>query len=138
MWAVTHQQQCSTARVCAWSQERVGGHPAGMGAITSLAGSPSFSSAGRLSHTPAGDFQPPYFPPPYNPTAAADQFQLHHVNPSDVAYQLGTQLQHHSYPAVARREADTAAVSVSTHSPGRTPFQHPHLFTPECIRGFSS
>ncbi|GAB1608463.1 hypothetical protein Ahia01_001130500 [Argonauta hians] len=34
--------------------------------VTSVGTSGSFSSAPRLSHTPTTDFQPPYFPPPYN------------------------------------------------------------------------
>ncbi|XP_037085419.1 transcription factor AP-2-epsilon-like isoform X3 [Pollicipes pollicipes] len=93
-------------------EERVGSHPSGMGPITSLAGSPTFSSSGRLAHTPSTDFQPPYFPPPYNP-AATEQFQLHHVNPSEVAYQLGNSLQHQGYPAALGRRADPDAVSVS-------------------------
>ncbi|XP_043201860.1 transcription factor AP-2-epsilon-like isoform X2 [Amphibalanus amphitrite] len=93
-------------------EERVGSHPSGMGPITSLAGSPTFSGTGRLSHTPSTDFQPPYFPPPYNPTAS-DQFQLHHVNPSEVAYQLGNSLQHQGYPAALGRRTDPDSVSVS-------------------------
>ena len=42
----------------------------------------SFSAAPRLSHTPTTDFQPPYFPPPYNlpPQQPADVFHHHQVN----------------------------------------------------------
>jgi len=108
-------------------EERVGGHPAGMSAITtSLSGSPTFSS-GRLAHTPGSDFQPPYFPPPYNPVSAAEsaQFQLHHVNASDMAaYQLSSSLQQQSYPlsALARRDGDSITVSAANlHMYGARP-----------------
>ena len=38
-----------------------------LGPITSLSGSSSFGSGPRLSHAASSsDFQPPYFPPPYN------------------------------------------------------------------------
>ncbi|XP_043216582.1 transcription factor AP-2-alpha-like isoform X1 [Amphibalanus amphitrite] len=101
-------------------EDRSGGHPAGMAAITSLSGSPTFSGSTRLSHTPTSEFQPPYFPPPYNPASVADQFQLHHVNAaaSEVAYQLSTSLQQQTYPIsaslVARRtDGDTATNNAS-------------------------
>ncbi|CAG5133486.1 unnamed protein product, partial [Candidula unifasciata] len=57
------------------------GHHGGFGHLVS-SGSGSFSSAPRLSHTPAGaaDFQPPYFPPPYQPQQAMD-FHHHQVDP---------------------------------------------------------
>ncbi|XP_037077469.1 transcription factor AP-2-epsilon-like isoform X3 [Pollicipes pollicipes] len=60
--------------------------------------------------------EPPYFPPPYNPVSVADQFQLHHVNASEVAYQLSSSLQQQSYPisALARRgDADSLTVSAA-------------------------
>ena len=66
---------CSN-RVSVLLQERrdlVSHSSAGLGPISSSA----FGSGGRLSHTPSSaDFQPPYFPPPYNP-----QQEYHaHVN----------------------------------------------------------
>ncbi|XP_070194112.1 transcription factor AP-2-epsilon-like [Littorina saxatilis] len=58
----------------------VGGH----GGFSHLVSSNSttFSSAPRLTHTPAGDFQPPYFPPPYPPQQPMD-FHHAHVNAGD-------------------------------------------------------
>ncbi|KAK6188373.1 hypothetical protein SNE40_004557 [Patella caerulea] len=46
----------------------------GLGQLVSST-SGSFSTAPRLSHTPTTDFQPPYFPPPYNiPTQQPVEF----------------------------------------------------------------
>lgn len=43
-------------------------------------GTATFSSGGRLSHTPSSDFQPPYFPPPYNLPQQQSDFHHAHVN----------------------------------------------------------
>ncbi|XP_012939979.1 transcription factor AP-2-beta [Aplysia californica] len=65
----------------------VGGHGGFSHLVSTSSG--TFTGAPRLSHTPAGapDFQPPYFPPPYQPQQAVD-FHHHaqvdpysHVNP---------------------------------------------------------
>ncbi|KAI1287697.1 Transcription factor AP-2-beta [Halotydeus destructor] len=62
-------------------RDLVSGHPGGLGAITSIGntlGTPTFSQ-GRLSHTPSSaDFQPPYFPPPYN-LPQQSQSDFHHA-----------------------------------------------------------
>ncbi|XP_041484132.1 transcription factor AP-2-beta-like isoform X3 [Lytechinus variegatus] len=45
----------------------------------SVGGNSSFSPATRLSHTPTTtDFQPPYFPPPYNIPQPQSQLDFHH------------------------------------------------------------
>ena len=60
-------------------RDLVGAHP-GLGQLGSTGSTSSFSSAPRLSHTPSSDFQPPYFPPPYNlPPQHPVDFN-HHVN----------------------------------------------------------
>ncbi|XP_067678940.1 transcription factor AP-2-beta-like isoform X1 [Haliotis asinina] len=55
--------------------------------VSSIGGSGSFSStAPRLSHTPTTDFQPPYFPPPYNlPPQQPVDFH-HHANVDPYAH----------------------------------------------------
>ncbi|KAI2801406.1 Transcription factor AP-2-alpha [Blomia tropicalis] len=55
-------------------------HGGGLGPITSIGGSSgTFSTtASRLSHTPSSDFQPPYFPPPYN--LQQQQLDFHHAH----------------------------------------------------------
>ncbi|XP_015913039.1 transcription factor AP-2-epsilon isoform X2 [Parasteatoda tepidariorum] len=74
------------------SEERrdlVSGHAASLGPITSIGSvgsTATFSSTPRLTHTPtSADFQPPYFPPPYN--LPQQQLDFHHaahaVNPAD-------------------------------------------------------
>lgn len=60
-------------------------HSGGLGPITSIGGTvgtATFSSGpGRLSHTPtSADFQPPYFPPPYNLPQQQSDFHHAHVN----------------------------------------------------------
>lgn len=60
-------------------------HSGGLGPITSIGGTvgtSTFSSGpGRLSHTPSSaDFQPPYFPPPYNLPQQQSDFHHAHVN----------------------------------------------------------
>ncbi|BFZ00088.1 hypothetical protein BsWGS_03127 [Bradybaena similaris] len=87
----------------------VGSH-GGFGHLVSTS-SGSFSSAPRLSHTPAGagDFQPPYFPPPYQPQQAMD-FHHHqvdpygHVNPFQQSGQHYNQLHPTDRSMLARRE----------------------------------
>ncbi|KAH9406413.1 Transcription factor AP-2-alpha, partial [Tyrophagus putrescentiae] len=65
-------------------RDLVSGHGGGLGPITSLGGGSggagSFgSSSARLTHTPtASDFQPPYFPPPYN--LQQQQLDFHHAH----------------------------------------------------------
>lgn len=53
----------------------------GLGPLVSSAvtSSGTFPSAPRLSHTPTTDFQPPYFPPPYN-LGPQQPVDFHHVN----------------------------------------------------------
>jgi len=51
-----------------------------LGPITSLSGSSAFASGPRLSHASSSDFQPPYFPPPYNP-----QPDFHHAHVNAIA-----------------------------------------------------
>lgn len=62
-------------------------HGGGLGPITSIGGSTAtFSSAPRLTHTPTSDFQPPYFPPPYNlPQQQLDFHHAHAVNAAAAA-----------------------------------------------------
>ena len=67
-------------------------HSAGsLGPITSISGSvgstATFSTAPRLTHTPtSADFQPPYFPPPYNlPQQQLDFHHAHAVNAAAAA-----------------------------------------------------
>ncbi|XP_035218440.1 transcription factor AP-2-epsilon-like isoform X3 [Stegodyphus dumicola] len=66
------------------SEERrdlVSGHAASLGPITSIGSvgsTATFSSTPRLTHTPtSADFQPPYFPPPYN--LPQQQLDFHHA-----------------------------------------------------------
>jgi hypothetical protein len=64
------------------------GHGGGLGPITSIGGSTAtFSSTPRLTHTPtSADFQPPYFPPPYNlPQQQLDFHHAHAVNAAAAA-----------------------------------------------------
>ena len=66
----------------------VSGHGGGLAPITSIGGSSgSFSSTSRLAHTPSSaDFQPPYFPPPYNlPQQQIDFHHAHAVNAAAAA-----------------------------------------------------
>lgn len=85
-------------------QERrdlVSGHAASLGPITSIgsvAGSTAtFSGTPRLTHTPtSADFQPPYFPPPYN--LPQQQIDFHHVNATDPYGHLNSLAQHTQHP----------------------------------------
>lgn len=98
------------------------GHsPATLGPITSIGGSVggsgSFGSAPRLTHTPtSADFQPPYFPPPYN--LPQQQLDFHHhahaVNAAAAAAasdpyshlnSLAPQQYHQLHPAAAAQAA---------------------------------
>ena len=46
--------------------------------VSSVSTAGSFPPAPRLSHTPTSDFQPPYFPPPYNlPSQQTMEFHPH-------------------------------------------------------------
>ncbi|KAL5021858.1 hypothetical protein ScPMuIL_001013 [Solemya velum] len=68
----------------------VGGH-AGLGQlVSSVASTGSFPPAPRLSHTPTSDFQPPYFPPPYNlPSQQPVEFHHPHVNSDPYSHLSG-------------------------------------------------
>ena len=82
-------------------QERrdvIGSHP-GLGQlVASVSTSGSFPAAPRLSHTPTSDFQPPYFPPPYNPIAQqAVEFHPHHVSADPYSHLSGFQPTQHQY-----------------------------------------
>ncbi|XP_033737756.1 transcription factor AP-2-epsilon-like isoform X1 [Pecten maximus] len=66
--------------------------------VTSSAG--SFPPAPRLSHTPTSDFQPPYFPPPYNlPSQQSMEFHHPHFNTDSYShlgsFHQGTVTQQH-------------------------------------------
>ncbi|KAK0062873.1 transcription factor AP-2-beta-like isoform X2, partial [Biomphalaria pfeifferi] len=85
----------------------VGSH-GGFGHLVS-SGSGSFSSAPRLSHTPGGatDFQPPYFPPPYQPQQDFHHHQVDpysHVNPFQQTPQHYNQLHPSDRNVLARRD----------------------------------
>ncbi|XP_041357257.1 transcription factor AP-2-epsilon-like isoform X2 [Gigantopelta aegis] len=65
--------------------------------VSSIGGSGTFSSAPRLSHTPNTDFQPPYFPPPYNlPPQQSVDFH-HHVNADPYSHLNSFQTPQHHY-----------------------------------------
>ncbi|XP_077991112.1 transcription factor AP-2-epsilon-like isoform X2 [Glandiceps talaboti] len=75
------------------AQERtdlVTGHRSGFTAGSVGNSSSSFSSAPRLSHTPTTDFQPPYFPPPYNIPQQPSQLDFHHHVNTDPYSHLNT------------------------------------------------
>ncbi|KAH3848888.1 hypothetical protein DPMN_091271, partial [Dreissena polymorpha] len=65
-----------------WMERRdVLGSHGGLGQlVASVSSAGSFPPAPRLSHTPTSDFQPPYFPPPYNPISQQTMDFHHHVN----------------------------------------------------------
>uniref|UniRef100_T1JIM4 Uncharacterized protein n=1 Tax=Strigamia maritima TaxID=126957 RepID=T1JIM4_STRMM len=104
-------------------EERVSGHSASLGPITSVVGSSStssFTNVPRLSHTPTtADFQPPYFPPPYNHLPPQQQldFHAHHVNTDPYLNSLHPASQQHyhqlhapqRHDVLARRDSDAAA-----------------------------
>ncbi|XP_076332538.1 transcription factor AP-2-epsilon-like isoform X1 [Tachypleus tridentatus] len=62
-------------------RDLVGGHGSSLGPITSIGtgvSTANFTSTPRLTHTPnSPEFQPPYFPPPYN--LPQQQLEFHHV-----------------------------------------------------------
>ncbi|XP_064624824.1 transcription factor AP-2-epsilon-like isoform X3 [Lineus longissimus] len=85
------------------SQDRrdlVGAH-GGLGQLGStVCTTSSFTTAPRLSHTPTTDFQPPYFPPPYNlPPQQPVDFHHPHVNADPYShlnsFHQGPQHQYH-------------------------------------------
>lgn len=89
-------------------QERrdvIGSHP-GLGQlVASVSSAGSFASAPRLSHTPTSDFQPPYFPPPYNPISQpAVEFHPHHVNADPYSHLSGFQPPQHQYHSLQAPE----------------------------------
>ncbi|XP_015710138.1 transcription factor AP-2-alpha isoform X3 [Coturnix japonica] len=63
-------------------------------------GQSPYSSAPPLSHTPNADFQPPYFPPPYQPIYPQSQDPYSHVNDPYSLNSLHTQPQpqHPAWP----------------------------------------
>lgn len=69
--------------LCVFScQDRHDGTSNGTARLPQLGGvgqSP-YTSAPPLSHTPNSDFQPPYFPPPYQPIYPQSQDPYSHVN----------------------------------------------------------
>ncbi|KAG8197408.1 hypothetical protein JTE90_014894 [Oedothorax gibbosus] len=80
-------------------RDLVSGHAASLGPITSIGSvgsTATFSSTPRLTHTPtSADFQPPYFPPPYN---HLPQQQLDFHDPYSHLNSLAAQHpQHHQY-----------------------------------------
>lgn len=120
-----------TDYLCDSEQDRrdlVQGHSGGsLGPIASISHTSTFSSGPRLSHAPSSDFQPPYFPPPYN--LPHQQLDLHGVNAAAAASvgepyshfnSLGHDPQqyhhhHHGYgdsAAAARRNSELAYVNV--------------------------
>ena len=107
-----------------------------LGPITSLSGSSAFASGPRLSHAPSSaDFQPPYFPPPYNHqpdfhshaahvnavvAAASDPYSLHNSL-------ANTQQYHQLHPAaqaarghnvLSRRDEENLHLQQHMHSSG--------------------
>ncbi|XP_053570709.1 transcription factor AP-2-alpha isoform X2 [Bombina bombina] len=64
------------------SQDRHDGTSNGTGRLPQLGsvGQSPYGSAPPLSHTPNADFQPPYFPPPYQPIYSQSQDPYAHVN----------------------------------------------------------
>ena len=92
----------------------------------------AFSSAPRLSHTPASaavaaasaDFQPPYFPPPYQqqpPPQSALDFHHHHPhhNPHHPHHQMDPYGQINPFQAAAAAsQHGYNPLHVSTHVPG--------------------
>ncbi|KAG9479271.1 hypothetical protein GDO78_012765 [Eleutherodactylus coqui] len=69
------------ARMGDW-QDRHDGTSNGTGRLPQLGsvGQSPYASAPPLSHTPNTDFQPPYFPPPYQPIYPQSQDPYSHVN----------------------------------------------------------
>ncbi|GIY48892.1 uncharacterized protein CDAR_109181 [Caerostris darwini] len=99
-------------------RDLVSGHAASLGPITSIGSvgsTATFSSTPRLTHTPnSADFQPPYFPPPYN-HLPQQQIDFHdpyaHLNslaqPPQHYHQLHpSQPQQRSHNVVGRRPND--------------------------------
>ncbi|CAH2284318.1 transcription factor AP-2-alpha isoform X1 [Pelobates cultripes] len=64
------------------SQDRHDGTSNGTGRLPQLGsvGQSPYASAPPLSHTPNADFQPPYFPPPYQPIYSQSQDPYSHVS----------------------------------------------------------
>lgn len=63
-----------------WQDRRDVSSHGGLGQlVSSMSTTGSFPPAPRLSHTPTSDFQPPYFPPPYN-LQAQQGMEFHHAH----------------------------------------------------------
>ncbi|NWJ07606.1 AP2A factor, partial [Crypturellus undulatus] len=75
-------------------------------------GQPPYTSAPPLSHTPNADFQPPYFPPPYQPIYPQSQDPYSHVNdPLRVAL----------LPSAPREATGTAGRPLAAQGPSEPP-----------------
>lgn len=94
--------------------------------VTSVGTSGSFSSAPRLSHTPTTDFQPPYFPPPYNlPPQQPVDFHHPHVQTDPYthlnSFHQGAQQHYHQLHPPERnvlRHREDALHNMSSALPG--------------------
>ncbi|GAA6070468.1 transcription factor AP-2-alpha isoform X3 [Tachysurus ichikawai] len=62
------------------AMDRHDGTSNGTARLPQLGSVGQYSSAPPLSHTPNSDFQPPYFPPPYQPIYPQSQDPYSHVN----------------------------------------------------------
>ncbi|XP_036300480.1 transcription factor AP-2-alpha isoform X3 [Pipistrellus kuhlii] len=72
----------SDARPPRYPEDRHDGTSNGTARLPQLGtvGQSPYTSAPPLSHTPNADFQPPYFPPPYQPIYSQSQDPYSHVN----------------------------------------------------------
>lgn len=79
-------------------RDLVSGHTASLGPITSIGSvgsTATFSTTPRLTHTPtSADFQPPYFPPPYNLPQQQIDFHHPHVNADPYSHLNSLTAQH--------------------------------------------
>ncbi|NWY04308.1 AP2A factor, partial [Nothoprocta ornata] len=86
-------------------------------------GQPPYTSAPPLSHTPNADFQPPYFPPPYQPIYPQSQDPYSHVSDpySLNALHAQPQPQHPGWPGQRQGQ--------------EPPLLHPHRGLPPQLSG---
>ncbi|XP_040316678.1 transcription factor AP-2-alpha isoform X3 [Herpailurus yagouaroundi] len=79
-WASAHASAGSNPAL--YDQDRHDGTSNGTARLPQLGtvGQSPYTSAPPLSHTPNADFQPPYFPPPYQPIYPQSQDPYSHVN----------------------------------------------------------
>lgn len=116
---------------CSTFQERrdlIPGHATSLGPISSIGTpsvvntavtSPGYSSSGppapRLTHTPTTvDFQPPYFPPPYN-LPPQQQFELHHPHVSGTVTDPYTAAAAAAHLNIQHPAAAAAAAAAAQH-----------------------